>query len=103
MERSEQTIEAEVVEIDGVSVEPRPVEKNRAGGDWQDWRSWQGKVRELDPRWWPLWAFLGAIGLVLLVVVGMCAAVILVIYKLFKALFMGFVSLFLPTEQYQRR
>ena len=71
-------IEVEVLEIDGVT---QPAKETRAGmpnpqpnGGWQDWRQWQGRVRRLDGRWWPLWVFLGIIALgLLLTVEGWCS------------------------------
>jgi len=78
-------IEVEVVEIDGVTPaapqasaeEPRPQ---------KDWRQWQGKVRQLDSRWWPLWVVLGIIALVLLLTVGLVLGVVFVIVQLCKKL-----------------
>lgn len=78
-------IEVEVVEIDGVApvAKPEPADENpRRGGDWQDWRQWQGRVTKLDGRWWPLWVFLGVIALVLMLTVGLVVAVVFVILRL---------------------
>ena len=77
-------IEVEVVEIDGlapVAPQTRAGETSRARGDWQDWRQWQGKVRTLDSRWWPLWVFLGIIALFLLLTVGLVLAVVFLIVR----------------------
>lgn len=103
MTQTEPTIEAEVVEIDGVAVEPRPAPRQAKGSDWNSWGSWQGRMKNLDARWWPLWAVLGFVALVLIVAVGMCAAVIWVTYKITMALATGFLSLFIPTRELQRR
>ena len=83
-------IEVEVLEIDGVA----PAEPNiRAGqepprqqGDWQDWRQWQGRVRRLDSRWWPLWAFLGIIAFILLITVGLVIGVIFLIFRVLQGI-----------------
>jgi hypothetical protein len=77
-------IEVEVVEIDGLApIAPQvQAEESRVSGDWQDWRQWQGKVRTLDSRWWPLWAFLGIIAVFLLLTIGLVIAVIFVIFRL---------------------
>jgi hypothetical protein len=84
-------IEVEVVEIDGVAPVERQAraeqESPRRQGDWQDWRQWQGRVRQLDSRWWPLWAFLGIIAFILLITVGLVVGVILIIFKVLQ----GFV------------
>ena len=79
-----QSIEVEVVEIDG-GMPPATV----AGWDdslpsQPDSVCWQGAVRTLDRRWWPLWIFLG-IGVVsLLVAVGLLLALLFMIFKLFS-------------------
>lgn len=96
MSQTEQTIEAEVVEIDGVSVQPRPAATSRPQADWKQWGNWQGRIKTLDSRWWPLWVVLGFIALVLVVSVAMCAAVLWIAYKLTLALFVGALSLFFP-------
>jgi hypothetical protein len=78
-------IEVEVVEIDGIAPVARPDHADeipRRGGDWQDWRQWQGRVTKLDSRWWPLWVFLGIIALGLMLTVGMVIAVVFVIVRL---------------------
>lgn len=78
-------IEVEVVEIDGiapVAVPDRADESPRGGGDWPDWRQWQGKALKLDSRWWPLWVILGLIALVFLLTVGLVIAVVFVIVRL---------------------
>jgi hypothetical protein len=77
-------IEVEVVEIDGVS----PVPPQASVGDpprqstWQDWHQWQGKLRTLDSRWWPLWTILGIIAVVLLLTVGLLLAVVFLIVRM---------------------
>ena len=94
---NEQTIEVEIVEIDGIAVESRPVRgeaSNKRGR--VDWTQWQGRVKRIDARWWPLWLVLGIIVLVLAAVVGMCVAVVFVSWRIFKGLLNGIVSLFSP-------
>ncbi len=105
MIREEQTIEAEVVAIDGVTVQPRqagePWQQQRT---WSDWRGLEGRVRQLDTRWMPLWIVLGFLALVLVVAVGMCAAVLFIAYKICKTLVMTLVAPFLPaSRELQRR
>ena len=103
MSNAEQTIEAEVVEIDGVTVEPRPAATHTKRSEWNSWGAWQGRVKKLDARWRPLWLVLGFIVLVLVVAVGMCAAIVWIGYKLVMGLAAGFLSLFVPNRQLQRR
>ena len=78
--REAQAIEVEVLEIDGsapvIKVEGR-VEPQR-----QDWRDWQRRIRTLDGRWWPLWVFLGAIALVLLLTFGVVIGVLFLVFKI---------------------
>ncbi len=85
-------IEVEVLEIDGATpVAPKTRSDDEAPpqGDWHDWRNWQGHVRRLDSRWWPLWTFLGIIALVLILTVGI---VIGAIYLVFRVL-QGFIRM----------
>ena len=92
-----QIIEAEVVEIDGVAVEPGPDrQKTQDARGRIDWTTWQGRVRRLDARWWPLWLVLGFIVLVLAVALGLCVAVVFVAWRIFKAILNGFASLLGP-------
>lgn len=79
-------IEVEVLEIDGVAPavpQVRPEETPPPQGDWQDWRQWQGRVRQLDSRWWPLWVFLGILVVSLLLTVGLVIGVLFLIFRLF--------------------
>lgn len=104
MSVNEQTIEAEVVEIDGVVVEPEVYqEKESRTGAWSDWQSWGGRVKHLDARWWPLWLALGFIALVFLVAVGMVVAVLAFFYWICKSLLIGFASLFDSSYELQRK
>lgn len=94
MHKEPETIEVEVVEIDGVApvpVSPHHAEeetaRSGAGGDWNDWRNWQGRVRTLDMRWWPLWLLLGIILVVLLLTVGVVLGFFYVIYRIIRGFF----------------
>lgn len=78
-------IEVEVLEIDGVAPalpQVRPAENPPPSGEWQDWRHWQGRVRRLDSRWWPLWVFLGIIVVGLLLTVGLVVGVLVLIFRM---------------------
>ena len=101
--QAEQTIEAEVVEIDGVAVEPRPASKQAKNWNSNNWATWQRRVKKLDARWWPLWLVLGFVVMLFVVAVGMCAAVVWIAYKLTIGLFVGFLSLFSSPTELQRR
>lgn len=81
MKPATREIEAEVVEIDGRPVvapthDPAPT---HAHGNRQDWRQWQGRIRRIDSRWWPLWVVLGA---VVVTVALALAAVLAVIWSI---------------------
>lgn len=87
MTQESQTIEVEVVQIDGVA----PVARTFEAADEvpapqaRPWQHWQGQVRRLDSRWWPLWVVLGAVALVLLLTVGLVIAVVYVILRIIGA------------------
>jgi hypothetical protein len=83
--KSEATeIEVEVVEVDGVApvTAAAPPDETETRSGWQDWRGWQGRVRTLDSRWWPLWVLLGAIALFLLLTLGLVIALVFVTVRL---------------------
>jgi hypothetical protein len=74
-------IEVEVVEIDGVAP-AAPQANAEEQGPQYGWRHWQGRVRQLDSRWWPLWIVLGIIAFVFLITVGLVLGVVFVIFRL---------------------
>ena len=78
--REEQAIEVEVVEIDGAAPPIRVESRVQPPGP--DWRDWPRRIRALDGRWWPLWVFLGAIALVLLLTLGVVVGVVFLIFKI---------------------
>jgi hypothetical protein len=80
------TVEVEVTEIDGVTVEadpPPPTSESSAKSN--GWTGWSGRVRTLDSRWWPLWVVLGIIAVVLALTVGLVLAAI---YLVFRVIFL---------------
>ncbi len=79
MTNEPQAIEVEVVAIDGAAP-PAKVEHQEQAP--QQWQSWQGRIRKLDSRWWPLWVLLGAIGVVLLLTVGLVLGIVFVIVQI---------------------
>lgn len=83
MDQRDQTLEAEIVEIDGLPVDARSAE--RAGG-WNDWQGHRQRVMTLNPKLMPLWIILGFILLVLVVAVGMVLAVLFGFFKVLKCL-----------------
>lgn len=104
MSGNEPTIEVEVVEIDGIAVEPKPLRQESAkGAPWARWGNWQGQVKRLDPRWWPLWIVLGFIALVVFVAVGMVVAVLFITFRIVARLINGIARLIFPSHELQRR
>ena len=105
MKQQEPTLGAEVIEIDGVAVEPKPVrDQPGKGAPWMQWGGLHGQVKRLDARWWPLWAVLGFFALVLFVAIGMVAMVLFVAWRLVAGLVEAVASVFLPSSaQLQRR
>ncbi|RYD17868.1 MAG: hypothetical protein EOP88_24590 [Verrucomicrobiaceae bacterium] len=92
MSTEPQSIEVEVVEIDGAApparVEPRDEPQAQSRPQWQDWQQqWQGRVRTLDSRWWPLWVVLGAVAVVLLLTFGLVIAVAFLIFSIIRGFF----------------
>lgn len=83
MTQESQAIEVEVVEIDGAAPPAKVEPQEQAPRQWQNW---QGRIRTLDARWWPLWVLLGAIGVVLLLTVGLVIGIVFVILQILGAL-----------------
>ena len=76
------TIEAEVLEIDGSPPPPPNVQEPKfSSRSRAPWESLRGKVVRLDRRWWPLWVILGGIALALALTVGVVIAAIVIVAK----------------------
>jgi hypothetical protein len=84
------TIEAEVLEIDG-SPPPPPPEPEPSRRD-DPWRAMRGRVLRLDRRWWPLWLVLGILAVGLLLTLGVVAAVVILIAKVIRGVFRLFTG-----------
>ncbi len=98
MPQDPSAIEVEVVEIDG-RIPPPPVpdpERGPAPGQWQDWRQWQGRVRTLDARWWPLWLLLGIVAVVLVLTIGLALGAVWLVAKTVRGLLHALFSIFQP-------
>lgn len=86
MDRGDQTLEADIVEIDGRAVEAGKASSARG---WSDWQGYGQKVMTLNPKWMPLWIVLGFVLLVIAVAVGMILAVLYGFYRILR----GFVGM----------
>lgn len=82
MTNEPQAIEVEVVAIDGVAPPAKTESREATPRQWQDWQNWQGRIRQLDSRWWPLWVFLGVIAVALLLTVGLVIGIVFVIFRI---------------------
>lgn len=86
MTNKPQAIEVEVVEIDGFAPVVKAESQHETPRQRQDWQHWQGRIRTLDSRWWPLWVFLGVIVVALLLTVGVVVAIVFVIFRILGGL-----------------
>jgi len=104
MTEDKSTIEVEVVEIDGVSApantqnRSREADREAAGPTWQQWQKWPGRVRQLDPKWMPLWIILGIIAVFLILTVGVVVGLIFLVLRIIRNILLGFLSFFAPTQ-----
>jgi hypothetical protein len=100
MSKEATEIEVEVVEIDGAAPivaqsrsrprtdtdmdfddEASPTSQGFRGRDWQQW---QGRIRTLNSRWWPLWVLLGIIAVFLLLTLGVVIAAIYLVLRVIR-------------------
>jgi hypothetical protein len=96
---NEEIIEVEVVEIDGIAMEPRPDHRERKNAGGQFYGSWQSRVKRLDARWWPLWLVLGFFVLVVFFTVGIFVAVVFIAWRMFVWLYNGIASMLNPRRR----
>lgn len=101
----EATIDVEVLEVDGVPVEAGKTESGMPDSrqSWRDWTAWQGRVRRLDPRWWPLWVLLGIFIFTVLVTVGLAVAVLFIAWRIFIGVIRTLLRCFNPDRAVSRR
>lgn len=58
------------------------------------WHQWQGRVKQLDARWWPLWVLLGVIVVFLVLTVGVVVGAFILVVKIISSLLGGIARLF---------
>lgn len=96
MPEEPQAIEVEVVEIDGLAPPAKSAEPDDPQPDpqrqWQDWRSLQGRVLQLDKRWWPLWILLGIVVLALVLTVGVVLGIVFLILRILRGLIRAIIG-----------
>lgn len=74
MKSEPQEIEVEVVEtIDSVPTRLND-DSHKPEPHRQDWSQWQGRVRNINLRWWPLWSILGLLLIIPLLALGVLVA-----------------------------
>lgn len=98
MSKEATEIEVEVVEIDGAApIVAQPRTRMDTGIDFddeasttsqgfrgRDWQQWQGRIRTLDSRWWPLWVLLGIIAVFLLLTLGVVIAAVFLVLRIIR-------------------
>ncbi|OYU43347.1 MAG: hypothetical protein CFE44_18910 [Burkholderiales bacterium PBB4] len=89
-------IEMEVLAIDDAAP-PHPKPETQPEPD-PAWRQWQGRVKRLDARWWPLWVVLGVIVVFLVLTVGVVFGAILLIVKIVSGIIGGIVRFLTGTS-----
>jgi len=83
MTQESQTIEVEVVTIDGTAPVVRDPERTPTGLPWQNWR---GRTLKFDNYWWPLWVIPGVVVLLLLMLVGVFFGAIYVVFRAIRGM-----------------
>ncbi len=86
----------EVLAIDDAAP-PQPKPETQSVPD-PAWRQWQGRVKQLDARWWPLWVILGVIVVFLVLTVGVVFGAILLIVKIVSGIIGGIVRFLTGTS-----
>lgn len=77
-----QTVEVEVLEIDGKIIQPTPESSHPSST--HPSRHWQKHILQLDRRWWPLWIIGGAVLMVLFLTFGIVAFLLYLVWKWVK-------------------
>lgn len=88
MTQEPQAIEVEVVAIDGATPPARTAGRDDSspGRPGNDWQQWQGRVRQLDARWWPLWVVLGVVAVFLMLTVGVFLGILFLIFRIISGI-----------------
>lgn len=96
MAEPEPAIEVEVVAIDGQATPPSTVEPDRNAprhARWQEWqRPFQGRLRTLDARWWPLWLVLGITAFAVILTAGVVLAILILLAKAMRGIFLALLA-----------
>ena len=85
------TIEAEVLEIDGSPPPAHQVPEPEPA-----WKSIRGRVLQLDRRWWPLWVILGLVVFAFAAIFGLIFVAFLIVAKVVGAILRFLFGSFAP-------
>ena len=85
MSREAQSIEVEVVEIDGAT-QPATSTRQKPAPPPRQWQNLHGRIRMLNNRWWPLWVILGLVVFAFVAVFGLIFGVFLIVAKVIGAI-----------------
>ncbi len=78
-----ETLEAEVIEIDGKVPEPAQQQEQSAGYSERARRM----VLQLDRRWWPLWVVLGVAVVGLFLTIGVIFGAVYLVFSIIRGIF----------------
>lgn len=89
MTNESQTIEVEVIEIDGAVPAAKSPPREQPPSPLPDWQKWLKRLnwfRHLDRRWWPLWVILATAGVFLFLTIGIVVGVILLVFRVLNGM-----------------
>ncbi len=83
MQEEPREIEVEIVEIDGVPVEPRPHDD---ASEAPEPAVWSRYLQRLPRLWWPLWVIIGIIAVALLLTVGVAVGILYLAFRVLRGI-----------------
>jgi hypothetical protein len=90
MSREAQSIEVEVVEIDGAT-QPATSTRQKPAPPPRQWQNLHGRIRMLNNRWWPLWVILGVIVVSLALTFGVLFGIALLLLRMIQRMFRALI------------
>ena len=85
MTKEASEIEVEVVEVQN-TLPATDRDAAREAPPRSEWRHWQGRMRRIDARWWPLWVIPGIVVLGLAAVVGAVIGLLVLVFVLVRSM-----------------